>query len=109
HSSASADARAAPPALAERPSRGPVVEHAVDEAAGRFATVAALLPDGPLAERGDATRAAVRDCVRGAAPLCGVGVAIAPDWQPDDRIPDPVRRAARLATRVAALVGTIDE
>ncbi len=85
------------------------LEHAVDEAAGRFATVAALLPDGPLAERADATRAAVGACVTDAARLCGVGVAVAPEWRPGDEVADPEQRASRLATRVAALVGTIDE
>jgi hypothetical protein len=86
-----------------------VLEHAVDEAAARFATVAALLPDGPLADRADATRAAVGACVTDAARLCGVGVSIAPDWQPGDDVADLDQRAARLAARVAALVGTIDE
>lgn len=92
-----------------RPSVWAVLEHAVDEAAGRFATVASLLPDGPLSERADATRAAVGACVTDAARLCGVGMAVAPDWQPGDEVADPEPRAGRLATRAAALVGTIDE
>ena len=86
-----------------------VLEHAVDEAAARFATVAALLPDGPLAERAESTRSAVGACVTDAARLCGVGVAVAPGWQPGDEVADPEQRAVRLAGRVAALVGTIDE
>lgn len=86
-----------------------VLEHAVDDAATRFAAVAGLLPDGPLAERAESTRVAVGACVRDAARLCGVGVAVAPDWQPGDPVADPEHRASRLASQVASLVGTIDQ
>ncbi|MGZ4710890.1 MAG: hypothetical protein ACXWBN_19300 [Acidimicrobiales bacterium] len=102
-------AGAAPEPDLDVPSTWTVLEHAVDEAAARFATVAGLLPDGPLAERADSTRVAVGACVSDAARLCGVGIAVAPDWRPGDAVADPEQRAARLASRVAALVGTIDE
>ncbi len=92
---------------AGQPSRSvwAVLEAAVDEAATRFTTVAALLPDGPLAERAASTRRAVGSCVTDAARLCGVGTAVAPEWQPGcDH-----GRAEQLAARVAALIGTIEE
>jgi hypothetical protein len=108
-----------------------LLEEAVDEASGRFATVAGLLPDGPLGERAHATRRAVSSCVHDAARLCAVGTAIAPAWRPDGRTGDDDRdgrrrarddhrdedgrddgrgdeRATRLAGRVASLVGTIE-
>ena len=64
-----------------------VLEHAIDEAAGRFASVAALLPDGPLAERAQSTRGAVGACVAdGAPPLRG---------RPGDRTRLAARRRGR--------------
>jgi hypothetical protein len=95
---------APPPAASTGPAWG-ALEQAVDQAADRFTRVAALVPEGPLADRASATRRAVATCVADAARLCGVGLAVAPDWQPGV----PGGRAAALAARVVALVGTIDE
>ena len=83
------------------------LEHAVDEAAARYATVASLLPEGPLAERAESTRRAVGSCVTDAVRLCSVGAAVAPGWHPGEAASD--EQARRLATGVAALVDTIDQ
>lgn len=93
-----------------------MLEQAVDRAAARFAQVAALLPPGPLAERASATRRAVASCVADAARLCGVGLAVAPDWQPEagsmpgagSAIEIANGRTAALACQVEALLRTID-
>jgi hypothetical protein len=74
------------------------LEAALDRAAERFATVAALLPDGPMAERALETRRAVGSCVADAARLCAVGAALA----------DDAPEAAELERRVEDLVARID-
>jgi hypothetical protein len=86
------------------------LEAAIDEAARRFATVASLLPPGPLAERALATRRAVGTCVRDAARLCAVGATIAPGWTADTSTTGHLRTTEihALATRVLGLVDTID-
>jgi hypothetical protein len=86
------------------------LERAVDEAAIRFAAVAGLLPDGPMAERALATRLAVGTCVNDAARLCAVGATVAPLWPDDAGTSDPERMAdvVALAERVAGLVDTIE-
>jgi hypothetical protein len=77
---------------------------AVADAAARFATVAALVPDGPLAERAGATRRAVDACVGDADRLCAVGATIAPAG-----LADPFgEQAAALVTRITSLAQTID-
>jgi len=81
------------------------LEAAVDDAATRFAAVAALLPDGPLAERASWARSAVGACVADATRLGAVGRLTAPG-RPSTAGDD---RAAALAVRVAAMVGTIEE
>jgi hypothetical protein len=81
------------------------LEDGVDRAAARFVEVAALLPDGPLAERAADVRRAVDASVSDAARLCEVGGRIAPDWLPGEAGDE----AAELVGRVTALVGTIDE
>ncbi len=80
------------------------LEDQVDQAAERFRRVAALLPDGPLADR---ARGAVRSgdaCVADAARLCAVGATVAPGWEPGA----PDDEAASLVARVTSLLGTID-
>jgi hypothetical protein len=61
----------------------------VDGAAARFATVAALLPDGPLAARVHTTEQAVATCVSDARRLSAVGATLAPDGTPtaDPHVP----------------------
>jgi hypothetical protein len=87
------------------PSTWSHLEDGVDRAAQRFQRVAALLPDGPLAERARTTQAAVDTSVADASRLCAVGASIAPDWEPGGAGDE----AAALVARVTALVGTIDE
>jgi hypothetical protein len=87
------------------------LESAVDEAARRFATVASLLPPGPLAERALATRRAVGTCVRDAARLCAVGATVAPGWTADTAGATGhvgTTEVHALATRVLGLVDTIE-
>ena len=86
------------------PSTWAQLEAAVDEAARRFEAVAALLPDGALAERADTAGRAVAGCVADAARLCAVGAAVAPDWQPSVA----ADQGRMLADRVMALASTID-
>jgi hypothetical protein len=80
------------------------LEDGVDRSAARFAEVASLLPDGPLAERAVEVRRAVEASVADAARLCEVGVRVAPGWLPGDGGDE----AAALVSRVTTLVGTID-
>jgi hypothetical protein len=80
------------------------LEAAVDEAAGRFASVAGLVPAGLHAHRMMAAHDAVATCVADAARLCAVGAAIMPSNA--DSIGQD-RRAA-LVSRIGSLVHTID-
>jgi hypothetical protein len=102
-----------PPPPPGAPATWVALEHAVDDAAARFATVAALLPDGPLADRASGTRAAVTSCVADAARLCAVGSTVAPhlDLAAADagRATPPATTTAALVGQVEALVRTIDE
>jgi hypothetical protein len=76
------------------------LETSVDDAAGRFDTVAALIPDGLHVERVADARRAVASCVADAARLCAVGVATAPSGVGE--------RTPALAARVVELVRAID-
>ena len=95
------------PGLPPPPARTTVwsaLEQAVDEAAARFAEVAALVPAGPLADRASSTQAAVESCVADARRLCAVGATFAPEARHagiDDQ-------AAALLARITSLVHTID-
>lgn len=93
-----------PPAPPTSASTWAELESLVDEAAARFAAVANLLPDGPLAERARSIRKAVGSCVSDAARLCAVGSVIAPD--PETSAPHEQVRALR--ARVEALTDTIE-
>lgn len=75
----------------------------VDSASARFAAVAGLLPDGPLAQRVHSTEQAVATCVSDARRLCAVGACVAPDGTPtaDPLVPE-------LLAQITALVRTID-
>jgi hypothetical protein len=75
----------------------------VDGAAARFAAVAALLPEGPLAHRVRAAEQAVATCVADARRLSAVGTFLAPDGTPtaDAHVP-------ALLAQITALVRTID-
>lgn len=75
----------------------------VDDAAARFAAVAALLPEGPLALRVRATEQAVATCVADARRLIAVGTHLSPDGTPtaDAHVP-------ALLAQITALVRTID-
>jgi hypothetical protein len=93
------------PLTGAEPTTWTQLQDGVDRAAARFRQVAALLPDGPLADRAAGATAAVDASVTDAARLCEVGASIAPDWLPGDAGDE----AASLVTRVTVLVGTIDE
>jgi len=85
----------------DSPDRSPgweQLEAALDRAAERFATVAALLPPGPMSERALETRREVGTCVADAARLCAVGAALA----------DGAPEAARIEHQVEQLVARID-
>jgi hypothetical protein len=100
-------ARLAGPGLQPPPAATTTVwsalEVAVDEAAGRFAAIAALIPDGPLADRAWSTRQAVSTCVADAARLCAVGATVAPVGP---QVVDDQTTA--LLARVTSLIQTID-
>jgi hypothetical protein len=80
------------------------LEAAVDDAAGRFASVAALVPSGLHADRVMAAQDAVATCVADAARLCAVGNAIAPT---SSSAIGTDQRAA-LVNRINGLVHTVD-
>lgn len=99
-------ARLAGPGLPPPPVSSTVwsaLEVAIDEAAGRFSSVAALVPDGPLAERALSTRQAVSTCVTDAVRLCAVGATVAPGGQ---QVVDDQTTA--LLARITSLIQTID-
>jgi hypothetical protein len=80
------------------------LEEEVDRAALRFGRVAALLPDGPLAERAQGAVRSGDACVADAVRLCAVGATVAPGWEPGA----PDDEAVSLVTRITSLLGTID-
>jgi len=89
------------------------LEDALDGAASRFGAIAALLPDGPTAERAASARTAVGACVRDGARLCEVGRITARGWTPDSAVGEghgpSWNQAQEIAGQVAALIATIDE
>lgn len=80
------------------------LEDEVDRAALRFGRVAALLPDGPLAERAQGAVRSGDACVADAVRLYAVGATVAPGWEPGA----PDDEAVSLVTRITSLLGTID-
>jgi len=76
------------------------LERSVDDAATRFDTVAALIPDRLLVERMEAASRAVTTCVADASRLCAVGAVVAPTGAE--------AHTAALVARVAELVRGID-
>lgn len=76
------------------------LEQSVDDAASRFARVAALVPDGLHADRVGAAERAVARSVEDASRLCAVGAAVAPSGVGD--------RTPALTQRIAELVRTVD-
>jgi hypothetical protein len=93
-----------PPVTSPPPTLWTALERAVDDAAARFATVAGLVPPGPLAERAAGTRVAVDSCVADAHRLCAVGSTIAPDAP----AAAATEQTQALVARVSSLVRTID-
>ena len=80
------------------------LEDEVDRAALRFGRVAALLPEGPLADRAQGAVRSGEACVADAVRLCAVGATVAPGWEPG--LPDD--EAVSLVSRITSLLGTID-
>jgi hypothetical protein len=84
------------------------LDGAVADAAARFASVASLVPDGPLAERARSTRRAVESCQRDADRLCAVGATITPSGAPSGVGDGFGDQSVALVTRITSLVQTID-
>jgi len=80
------------------------LEASVDEAAGRFSSIATLIPAGLHGERMQAAHDAVSMCVADAARLCAVGETVAPSGSGVVS----AEKSAALVNRISELIHAID-